>query len=199
MSDKQRASAANGPGPTSDNSWLERPTTEPQPPEQLRNRRIWLASAAGLLVAGLFVALIYTTSQSHEPAATAQPNASRRALVLWEDVHSNGDQLAITVDFSGNGPDGDDYCSVPYTATATETDSVVSISIWDEQLHKPPVTLDNGLPLDCALMRYPRSITVQLQQPLGDRTIVNGATGQSFEPPSSPLQTTIVPASEGQP
>ncbi|GGL94597.1 hypothetical protein GCM10011594_13000 [Nakamurella endophytica] len=107
------------------------------------------------------------------PAATVIPPelAGGRPAVAGSDWSARLiGRTAVAVTFVG-GPEGDGPCGHRYTATVTESDRVVAVSV-DEADHA------EGSGVACSAIGARRTVTAELAGPLGRRLLVDGRTGQ---------------------
>ena len=82
----------------------------------------------------------------------------------------SSDGSKITVSFIGAAA-GTEPCEAEYTADLTQSRTAVEVSV--RQLpnpHPSPITASN---IACAAVGYPRTVTVALQPPLGNRVLVD--------------------------
>jgi hypothetical protein len=91
----------------------------------------------------------------------------------WNGARTSRDGLSVALFFVG-APDYEpgEPCTMRYVAVVNETDAEVDLAIRGEH---PPATADDAMM--CAAMDYRRSLTVDLAQPFGNRTLV--ALGQA--------------------
>lgn len=125
----------------------------------------------------------------------AQPQASSGSLSTategpiesqgpaWNAARTSGDGRSILLVFTG-GPDFDpaDPCSYSYRADVDEADDAVTIGLV--AMAAPPRTLssDGGPMSICPSLGYPRDLTVDLEEPVGDRQLIEARTGDTTPP-----------------
>lgn len=130
-----------------------------------------------------------------------QGDVPRPGPLEWDMARTSDDQRSVAIDFVG-GPEyeSSDFCTVRYEATATETDESVTVVVSGLS---PPPPSDTSLPIGCAMVGYRRSITVNLSEPLGERSLINAATGAAHpvnvEPWTPPTSTTPTVGSSAAP
>jgi hypothetical protein len=91
----------------------------------------------------------------------------------WNGARTSRDGLRLSLSFVG-APDYEpgQPCTMRYVPVVNETDAKVDVAIRGEH---PPATADDAMM--CAAMGYERSLTVDLTQPFGNRTLF--ALGQA--------------------
>lgn len=109
------------------------------------------------------------------PASPPKPEGSYVATqIRWHAAHVSADGRTVTVTFSGGSPHPQDPCYVPMRARAEETPESVTIRL--ETLVDTP-SAPPAEPRLCLTRLYPRSETVVLDAPLGDRRAIDGVDG----------------------
>ncbi|MEV6649839.1 hypothetical protein [Streptomyces sp. NPDC051219] len=110
----------------------------------------------------------YLTAPEPDPAATTPPKDSTPPPVTRSSpIESySADGRTLTLTFWGG------VCS-DYSAQATESDSAVTVKIMEAEKGKDRV---------CIMLAKELTETVTLDEPLGDRKVVNGATGEPVPP-----------------
>ena len=78
----------------------------------------------------------------------------------------SGDGRSLTLTFEGAGA-GAGPCDANYKAAVTESMTAISVAV--EEIRNPPAST----PVACLAVGYPRSVTVELQRPLGGRVVVD--------------------------
>jgi hypothetical protein len=107
-------------------------------------------------------------------ADAAAGSEVRGRAVRWDGARLvRGDPERLTLYFTG-GPPGrpDEPCARAYQATAQPSGNRMTVTL--RELPSPPLPPGHG----CADVGYGRTITVELPEPLRDRPVVDGATGQ---------------------
>lgn len=87
----------------------------------------------------------------------------------WSGVRTSEDGSSLIVFFVGAAEyQPGDQCSMRYIPTVEESDTEVHVAFRGER----PGSSDGGETYSCRLIGYSRSVTVDLSQPLGDRTLI---------------------------
>lgn len=96
----------------------------------------------------------------------------------WMSARLSQDQQSLTIHALGMAPwvEGDP-CTMAISAVATETDEQVTVSV---AARRPPNPFDQEL-VTCDLAGNTHTETVALEQPLGDRRVVDGHDGRINE------------------
>jgi hypothetical protein len=136
------------------------------------------AGVVGAVVIGL-VWLAGGDSRASDGEDDPNANASLGSRPLGQPVPWDGARLVrgqperVTLYFTG-GPPGrrDDPCVGTYQATAVAGNDRMTVTV--HELAGPPLSPGHG----CAAVGYGRTATVELPEPLGDRPVVDGATGE---------------------
>lgn len=130
-----------------------------------------------------------------------QGDVPRPGPFEWDRARTSEDERSVAIDFVGGAEyDSSDFCTTRYEATATETDESVTVVLsgWS-----PPPPSDTSVPIWCPMLGYSRAITVNLSKPLGERSLINGATGAAHpvnvEPWTPPTSTTPAAGSSAAP
>jgi hypothetical protein len=110
-------------------------------------------------------------------AAPALADASGTVVAIDSAQAANGG-TAVTVRFVGAPDPASEPCGEDYTADAVESDLAVTVLVW----RHPHV----GLPGACALVGAYRTAVATLVKPLGERPLLDPATGQ-------PVTLTLTP------
>jgi hypothetical protein len=150
--------------------------------DQPAARRIapWIGVTAAavvvLVVAGIVVVARRagddaTTTDAGEPGAAAttapaaEPPIGPVLDANWDGVRTDGSGLVVA--FLGLPPSAspDDPCQADYRAVVDQSDTVVTVTVHGTHVDSCGVDLAVG-----------RSLAVDLDRPLGDRSLVNGAT-----------------------
>ena len=125
-----------------------------------------------------------TLPMGGEPATMPEDPISFENVVLADDRHS------LRVDFIG-GPefDADNPCSIAYEGTAEIVGDELEIGIYAQQ-HPKPLPPDMG----CVAMGHPRTLTLQLDEPLTG-SVVRDLAGQVLllEPPGGLAEIGALP------
>jgi hypothetical protein len=85
-----------------------------------------------------------------------------------DEVVRSADGKRLTAHFVGAGGTAAQPCGADYTARAVESDAAVVV-IVEEHRHAGPEA--------CTLVGYPRTATVELDRPLGDRVVLEVKQG----------------------
>lgn len=87
-----------------------------------------------------------------------------------DSANGSATSSSVTVSFVGAPGPASEPCGEDYTADAVESDLAVTVLVW----RHPHVTV---LPEGCALVGARRTATATLAKPLGDRPVLDPATG----------------------
>jgi len=114
------------------------------------------------------------------PAPVPGPDDGNRrfgAAQSFDAVRTDG-RRGLYVTFVGGPPvtDPDDPCQVDYQAFAIEHSGIVRLEVRPKRRF---VGSKTGEPVVCTLKGYGRSVTVQLERPLGHRPLVDAATNEA--------------------
>lgn len=152
------------------------------------------ASLVLAVVASIWLSSCGQTNDADSQADADNPEASGESgsgPFQWDRARTSDDDRLITIDFVGGAEyDSANFCTVRYDATATETDETVTVVVsgWS-----PPPPTPTSIPMGCAAMGSPRTVSVRLNEPLGERSLINSATGEAHpvnvEPWTPPTST----------
>lgn len=113
-------------------------------------------------------------------AITAPPlDYAPGAAVAIDAASGSASGTSVTVSFVGAPDPGSRPCGEDYTADAVESDLAVTVLVW----RHPHVSLT---PEACTAVGAVRTASATLAKPLGDRTVLDPATGQ-------PVALTLAP------
>ena len=112
----------------------------------------------------------------------------------WSRVRTTDDERVLSIDFTGGAEySTNDSCSVRYEASVVETMHEVRVTVSGS---RSPLPTFGTLVVACPAIGYPRNLLVALQAPIGDRQVINTATGAvhplNVEPWSPAVTTTSV-------
>lgn len=113
-------------------------------------------------------------------AVTAPPlDGGPGAVVAIDAASGSASGTSLTVSFVGSPDPASQPCGEDYTADAIESDLAVTVLVW----RHPHVSL---APEACTAVGAFRAATATLAKPLGDRTVLDPASGQ-------PVALTLAP------
>ena len=142
------------------------------------------------------------TNGADSPTGAVNPEAgdvSRGGPFEWDRARTSEDERRVTIDFVGGAEyDSSNFCTVRYEATATETDETVTVVVSE---WSPPPPTSTSIPMGCPAAGFLRTVSVNLNEPLGERSLVNSATGEAhpvnvepWTPPTSTAPSAGAPA-----
>lgn len=130
-----------------------------------------VALTAGLAACG-------QSGQSNLAGGPPEPATIRGESLAWDRLLVDETERLLTVQFTG-GPEGSltKPCNVAYEADAIESPDRIVITVFRRQLASPP--LEDVL---CNAAGHGRQLAVSIQQPIGERSVVDGHTETTHEP-----------------
>jgi hypothetical protein len=154
-------------------------------PGRSRARWVWPVVAAVLLLTVPLITLLLRSNPRHDqPAVTPPPGAKPLGSVPWMGVAvsqgADGRSVSVWVDIDKTKWCVDSAFPV-YQASTVEKPTRVTIEVraYEPVGYQPP-SVPPGAVLACAAVgHFPVPILVHLSAPLGRRSLVDAATGQS--------------------
>jgi hypothetical protein len=121
------------------------------------------------------VAVAPASSLSVEPPPWDSSNPPAGLWIESAEVSSDGRRL--TAHFTGSRGPATEPCGIDYSARAVESANAVVVII-DERHYEGPMRDSAGRELACNMMGFPRTATVDLAAPLGERAVLEVKQGQ---------------------
>jgi len=144
-------------------------------PDRIRN--CWAFVLAIPVITGLVLSGCGRDRMSSVPAATSSA-AGVLFVPDWAAARTSADGEELSIWFIGRpAHDSDDPCTVVYTASASE----ISGNVLVEILGQPPTSSERSgsdPAATCESLGYQRNVTVKLREPLGQRAVLNAASGR---------------------
>ena len=153
-------------------------------------------TVVGLLFFGACGVSSGANDRVNTPTNTDAGDVSAGGPFQWTRATTDDGERVLTIDFVGGAEyEPANSCTVRYATTVTETDQSVTVLVsgWS-----PPPPTPTSLPYECPLLGYPRSVTVNVNEPLGTLILINAATGEAHPvnvEPWTPPTSTSPPAS----
>jgi hypothetical protein len=136
-----------------------------------------VVTACGLLLVGIVAGVALKRAGNSEPkgiAATTSKALVRVGSQPWTAARLDGSGQQLVVYFTGGGPPDAPIspCSPRYQGRAAVTGTTMTVTV--DALARAPLPSQ----VICGAVGYERSVAVGLPEPLGGRSVVDGATGK---------------------
>lgn len=130
-------------------------------------------AAAAVIAVTAAVALAACGAFGDSPDESAGPS--------WHAARTSADGRSVLLVFTGGAsPDPNDPCSKDYRVDVDESDDRVAlgiVTISNEVERSGDVDVDEAIDIGCEALGYPRTVTVDLDAPLGTRTVFDSFLG----------------------
>lgn len=148
---------------------------------RVRQRRLATAISGicmVLLAAGTALALADRPSRKSQvltSGSATSPTAGEVVLgaIPWYSARVGPDDHTLTLSYSAGSPQSSDPCYQPVRARFEETSESVTVTLDVYSASESRAT-----PPSCELRLYTRNETVELRVPLGQRTLIDGSSGE---------------------
>ena len=148
------------------------PTPDPTSRPRRWPHRLLLATAATVVVLGSATWWFFDGPGRRYQEGTTRIEAARV------------DDESVVVTFTGGKPLAvSELCGEDYEATVEESDTTVTVTVHRYRLRPQPPFSFYG----CTMEGYARTVSAELNRPLGDRDLIDGTTGENVDVRRTPV------------